>query len=61
MQSLCVPTTANSSETLVVRRLAAALTVLMMLCLHSAMAVGQCTLSSPTITMCTVAANASLA
>jgi hypothetical protein len=48
MQNPCVPATAKSSGTVVVRMLAAILAALMMLCLCSAMAFGQCTLSFPT-------------
>jgi hypothetical protein len=48
MQNLCVPATANSSNTMAVRMFAATLAVLMMSSLYPAMAFGQCTLSSPT-------------
>jgi hypothetical protein len=48
MQNRCVPATAKSSGTVVVRMLAATLTSLMMLSLYPAMVLGQCTLSAPT-------------
>ncbi len=48
MQNPCVAATGKSSVTVVVRMLPASLAVLMILCLCSAMAFGQCTLSAPT-------------